>query len=167
MKILYIILALFIANSLFAQKKLPEIKIKDIKGREISTKDLIDSEKPVVISFWATWCKPCVIELPYFEKISEKYENKKVKVILVSLDFSDELESRLKPFLKKKGIKSEVLLLNESDPNTFINKVSTKWSGAIPATYIYKGKNIEFFEGSFTYGELESIIKQKLKENEE
>jgi thiol-disulfide isomerase/thioredoxin len=115
-----------------------------------------------VINFWATWCKPCVVELPYFEKINELYADKKVKVILVSLDFPDEMDTRLKPFVTKKGLKSDIILLNETDPNTFIDKVSPKWSGAIPATYIYKGSNSDFYEMSFSFEELETIIKQKI-----
>ena len=115
-----------------------------------------------VINFWATWCRPCVAELPHFEKLNSEYSYKAVKVILVSLDFADDIETRLKPFINKRNIKSQVILLNETDPNNFIDKVSTKWSGAIPASYIYKGSEAEFFEKSFTYEELKSIVEQKL-----
>ena len=51
-----------------------------------------------VINFWSTWCAPCVKELPYFEQVNQKYTNRKVKVILVSLDFPKQLETKLKPF---------------------------------------------------------------------
>ncbi len=115
-----------------------------------------------IVNFWATWCKPCVEELPYFEKIHTEYKNKKIKVLLVSLDFKDELESRLIPFIEKRKINSEIILLDESNPNTYIDKVSTNWSGEIPVTYIYKNQKVFFYEKSFTYDELEAIIKLKL-----
>ncbi len=115
-----------------------------------------------VINFWATWCKPCIKLLPYFERITESYSDQKVKVILVSLDFPKKLKSTLEPFVKKRNIKSEVLLLNDDDANTWIPKVSEKWEGAIPATLIYKNENRNFFERSFTYEELETEIQNIL-----
>jgi thiol-disulfide isomerase/thioredoxin len=117
-----------------------------------------------VFNFWATWCKPCVAELPYFEKLNKIYASEKLKIILVSLDFADEIDTRVMPFLLKNNIQSKVILLDESNPNTFIDKVSTQWSGAIPATYIFKGKLNSFYEKSFNYEELESIVNLKLNE---
>ncbi len=117
-----------------------------------------------LINFWATWCKPCVAELPYFEQINQEYSDKKLKVILVSLDFTDELETRLLPFLETRNIQSKVYLLNESNPNSYIDQINPQWSGAIPATLIYKGKDKFFYEQNFTYQELVSIINQKIQE---
>jgi len=121
-----------------------------------------DNDTLYIVNFWATWCKPCVAELPYFEKINSEYANNKVKVILVSVDFKDDLESRLIPFLKNKNIKSEVILLDETDPNMYIDKVSKKWSGAIPVTYIYRGDNVNFYEKNFTYKDLNLLVMQFL-----
>jgi thiol-disulfide isomerase/thioredoxin len=115
-----------------------------------------------LINFWATWCKPCVKELPYFELINEKYKGQKIKVILVSLDFVKDYDNVLLPFIKKKNLKSEVLLLNEPDGNSWIDKVSTNWSGAIPATLVYSKNNHDFYEQSFNYEQLDSIVKLKM-----
>ena len=104
-----------------------------------------------IVNFWATWCKPCIEELPYFEKINEEYGSKNVKVILVSMDMSKQVLSRLIPFLEKNKIKSEVILLNDVDADAWINKIDTSWSGALPATLIYNSKKRLFFEQSFTY----------------
>jgi thiol-disulfide isomerase/thioredoxin len=115
-----------------------------------------------VINFWATWCKPCVKELPYFEKLNRKYEDKKVRVILISLDFKRNLDSHLISFIRKNNIQSEVVLLDEPDYNSWINDVSSEWSGAIPATVFIKGSSgiKNFHEKEFTYDELVSELKK-------
>jgi len=111
-----------------------------------------------VVNFWATWCVPCVKELPYFEQLRENYSEKNVHVLLVSIDFSKAVETSLVPFLKKEKLKSEVVLLDDADANSWIPKVDENWSGAIPATIIYNQSKRAFFEKSFTYEELESEL---------
>lgn len=91
-----------------------------------------------VVNFWATWCKPCVKELPAFEELNTTYKDKKVKVVLASLDFPEKLESHVIPFVAKRNLQSEVVLLDDSDANYWIPAVSKEWSGAIPATLIVK-----------------------------
>lgn len=109
-----------------------------------------------VINFWATWCKPCVQELPFFEEINAEYP--KVQVTLVSLDFPKHIESKLIPFLKKNNLKSRVVLLDDDNANKWINEVDEHWSGAIPATIFYKGNKRIFHEKSFTKDELVNIV---------
>ncbi len=120
-------------------------------------------DKVHVVNFWATWCAPCVKELPYFEKINKVYKAKGVELLLVSLDFPREYETKLKPFLKEKQLKSEVVCLNDVGQNRWIPAIDTTWSGAIPATIIYKGGKRKFYEKSFTYEELEKEVQQFLK----
>ncbi|WP_396151119.1 TlpA disulfide reductase family protein [Flavobacterium sp.] len=112
-----------------------------------------------VINFWATWCVPCVKELPHFEKMNKKYKKEKFKMILVSLDFPKMIESRVIPFIKNKNLQAEVVVLNDPDANTWIEKVAKEWSGAIPATIIYRNEKRKFYEQSFTEEELETEIK--------
>jgi thiol-disulfide isomerase/thioredoxin len=111
-----------------------------------------------VINFWATWCKPCVKELPYFEAVNAMASEEKIKIILVSLDFPENLESHVMPFIKENNIKSEVILLADDNANEWIPKVDTTWSGAIPATVIYKADKRVFIEGSMTQAQIESSI---------
>jgi len=112
-----------------------------------------------VINFWATWCAPCVKELPYFEMINQKYADKKVKVILVSLDFKKQLDTKLRAFLNEKNLQSEIVVLIDPDANSWVDQVNPEWSGAIPATVVYKGSEQQFFEKSFdNQEELEAII---------
>jgi len=116
-----------------------------------------------VVNFWATWCAPCIKELPYFEKINEKYESDNVEVLLVSLDFPKNYDSKLKPFIKKHDLKSKVIAFDDVDQNKWIPAINEKWTGALPATIIYNNKKRQFYERSFTQQELETELKQFLK----
>jgi thiol-disulfide isomerase/thioredoxin len=106
------------------------------------------SDTTYILNFWATWCKPCVAELPHFEQIGQEFANKKVKIVLISTDFAKEINSRVVPFVQKQKLKNTVWLLNEPDANAWIDKISPKWSGAIPATLIFNNKRRKksFFE---------------------
>lgn len=116
-----------------------------------------------VINFWATWCKPCVEELPHFEKLAEHFKGKPVKVILVSLDFTNKIDM-VSAFVQRKKIASTVILLNQGNPNEWISKISPDWSGAIPATLFVRTSTStrKFHEGDFTYEALEKQIQQIL-----
>lgn len=112
-----------------------------------------------VINFWATWCKPCVEELPYFEDLHKNYKDRKVRVILVSLDFPRQIEQKVLPFVEKHKLQSDVVVLAENGAN-FIDKVDPSWSGAIPVTVIYNAKDRKFIgEQLADYEELEEIVK--------
>ena len=105
-----------------------------------------NNDTTYVINFWATWCIPCVKELPYFEELSSKYKNEKVKIILVSLDFTKE---QVNSFVVKKKIKNSIVLLADSKTNTWIDKVDSSWSGAIPITLFIKGNEKHFYEKDY------------------
>jgi thiol-disulfide isomerase/thioredoxin len=115
-------------------------------------------DKVHVVNFWATWCAPCVKEMPYFEQINTKYASNNVEVLFVSLDFPRQYDTQLKPFIKDKNIKSKVICLDDTDQNTWIPAIDATWSGAIPATLIYKGSKRQFYEQTFTYNQLETEV---------
>ncbi len=121
-----------------------------------------DNDTIRIINFWATWCRPCVVELPYFELINTKYKGYNVEVVLVSLDLESAISSKLIPFIKKQQITSTVIVLDDVDSNTWIPKIDKEWSGAIPATLICKGGECDFYEQSFTYMSLEAALKKML-----
>lgn len=131
------------------------IKISDLEKRVYN-----NSDTTYIVNFWATWCAPCVKELPDFEKINAEYKNKKIIVLLVTMDFKEDLEKKVIPFIKNKDLKSEILLLDESNANYFIPKISNDWTGALPGTLILNNKyNIKnFFEKKLTYEFLKSQI---------
>ena len=98
------------------------IEVVDFDG--LFSKIDLSVDKTYVINFWATWCGPCVKELPYFEEVNKQSEDKNTVVILVSLDFPSQIETKLKPYLKRNKIKSRVILLDDSKINTWVPKVS-------------------------------------------
>jgi len=122
---------------------------------------MLNSEASLtVFNFWATWCAPCIKELPYFEEVGLKNED--VKIYLVSLDFSNQLD-RVRKFVSNKALKSEVLFLDEKDPDTYMPKVSDEWSGAIPATLFVTDLGKKYFhEQAFEKEELEKFIAEYL-----
>ena len=120
-----------------------------------------NSEKPLVVNFWATWCAPCVKELPYFQKLHQ--ENPNIKVVTVSLDFEKQVESKLKPFLKKKNFSFVTTYMADKKFNNWISKVDENWSGAIPATWIINGNKGVFVEQEFaSFEELNQFVNESL-----
>lgn len=135
--------------------KVPVVKVDDLNKRMQSGNDTV-----YVVNFWATWCAPCVAELPFFEQIDSAYADKKVKVILMSTDFKKDINSRVVPFVEKKKLNSEVNFLDEIYDNEWIPKVDSLWQGNIPATKIYNSKTGKsfFLPRETTYAELDSLI---------
>jgi len=118
------------------------------------------SDTTYVINFWATWCGPCVTEMPAFNQLHNTYLKNKVRVILVSLDFGKDYQKRVKSFADKHLLKPWIVILDDPNSNEWIDKVNTNWSGALPATLIYYKNKRLFFEQSFTYEELEKEVKK-------
>lgn len=128
---------------------------------ELNTYIQKNNEKPLVINFWATWCAPCVIELPYFEELHQKNQN--IKIVTVSLDFDKQVESKLKPFLKKKNYSFVATYMADKNFNNWISKVDENWSGSIPATWIINGNKGIFVEQEFaSYEELNQFVNESL-----
>lgn len=147
---------LLTASSLSGQAQAP-LRSLDFDALEDRIRN--GSDTLYVVNFWATWCGPCVRELPYLESFHEKNKGGAVKVLLVSLDFSRQLDSKLKPFLEQRALQSEVIHLDAPNANSWIDRVSPEWSGAIPATLVRRGDKEIFHEGSFSsMKEIESLV---------
>jgi thiol-disulfide isomerase/thioredoxin len=121
-----------------------------------------DTARVLVVNFWATWCKPCVEELPYFETLRERYASDGLNVLLISLDFKSQKDKRLRPFLMEHPMGAEVALLADQAADLWMPQVSEDWDGAIPATVVIGpdkqmlGFHSEKFED---FRELENFIK--------
>src|SRR5882672_1101375 len=117
---------LFNAIACFSQE------IKKIRITELE-KTIRESKKPLIVSFWATFCIPCIEEIPYFEESVKGHKKDSIGLLLVSLDLREDYP-KIKPFAAKKKLTAPIVWLNETDADYFCPKVDSSWSGAIPAT---------------------------------
>ncbi|HRG89722.1 MAG TPA: TlpA disulfide reductase family protein [Chitinophagales bacterium] len=137
--------------------------MSEISLEQLQQAHVKDNDTLYVVNFWATWCKPCVAEMPFFGKAAETFGNQKVKIVFVSLNYPREIAA-VDKFVKQKNIRPTCYVLNAGSPNVWIDKIEKEWSGSIPATIMYKGgKKVYFREGDFTQTELDSIIKTNLQ----
>ncbi|MES1214800.1 MAG: TlpA disulfide reductase family protein [Bacteroidota bacterium] len=138
-------------------------EIKKVKITELE-KTIKESKTPLLVNFFATWCKPCIEEMPYFQEAVKKYEKEGIQLLLISLDFREEYPNGLTSFIKKRKIISPVAWLDETKADYFCPKIDAQWSGAIPATLFINNKRgyRKFFEEQLSLEKLEKEIKSML-----
>jgi thiol-disulfide isomerase/thioredoxin len=164
MKLYTLIAFVFLLSSGTHRTKIPPVRasVNYDQLKEIIEKN---DDKLYVVNFWATWCRPCIEELPHFLEVSSAYKNQApFQMILVSLDKAELLETDVAQMITKLNIDNDVYLLDDNKRmNYWISAVDSTWSGAIPATVFYKnGQKLHFTEGQLTKEELNTIIKKHL-----
>jgi thiol-disulfide isomerase/thioredoxin len=139
-------------------------KIEYIKVPELEKILKNPEDKLFVVNLWATWCAPCVAELPAFEKTAGEYDKSKVRFLMISLDFPNQIEKQLKPFLLKNKITLDVAVMMDVDYDSWIDKVDPQWQGTIPATLIFNNQDkIRYFHsGEISETELKGLINKFL-----
>ncbi|MCX8020981.1 MAG: TlpA family protein disulfide reductase [Chitinophagaceae bacterium] len=152
--------------SLIAQKVLsqniPAVKITDVE------KMMKESRGPMIINMWATWCGPCVEEMPYFIQETRNYNKKagadSIQLVFVSLDFKESYPAGISRFLSKQKIREKVVWLDETDADYFCPRFHPDWSGAIPATLFVNPKTgyLKFMEGQISHTRLKKLIKEMM-----
>ena len=151
-----IILA-FISTQQTAGQSIRKIHVKELE------KILSNQEnKLFILNLWATWCAPCVKEIPAFEKIAKEIDKSKVSFVMISLDFPSQIETQLKPFLKKNKTSLDVSVMMDTDYNSWIDKVDPTWEGNIPSTLFFNNskKTRYFHSGELSESELRKLINQ-------
>jgi thiol-disulfide isomerase/thioredoxin len=123
---------------------------------------IFKSDSILVINFWATFCKPCNEEIPYFQTTVNKYKDQKVKLLLVSLDLKDEYPDKIRLFAEKNNYTNQIVWLNETNADYFCPKVDKKWMGGIPSTLIINPKTgyRKFFEQQLKQEQFETELKK-------
>ncbi len=154
----------FILLSAGVQAQVRAVKITEVE------KMIAESKTPLIINCWATWCKPCVEEIPYFIEETNKRNNQaatsdSVSLVLVSLDFKESFPDAIKNFATKRNFTAEILWLDETNADYFCPKIDPKWSGAIPATLFINNKTgyRKFYEEQLSHDELKAEMMQLLK----
>ena len=134
-RIIFLFLALAVSVSLPVQSQsIPSWKIINLQ------KYIANTDSVLVINFWATFCKPCIRELPYIQSISQKLKNKRVGILLVSLDLTEAYPGTIDSFVKANSYTAPIVWLNETNADYFCPKIDRAWSGAIPATLFINRK---------------------------
>ncbi|HKZ67747.1 MAG TPA: TlpA disulfide reductase family protein [Chitinophagaceae bacterium] len=155
----FILIVFFFSLSVSGQE-VKKIKITDLE------KIIAESKTPLIINFWATFCKPCMEEIPHFQKLEKKYRDSGVKLLLVSLDMKDDFPEKVNAFIKKKKIVTPTAWLDETNADYFCPKIDKAWSGAIPATLFINNRNSyrKFTEEPLPEKQLENEIRTVLQQ---
>ena len=154
-----ILFLLFLQLATVQGQEIKSVKITDIE------KIIAESKTPLIINMWATWCLPCIEELPYFQKEVAEHSKDSLQLILVSLDFKESFPSGIVKFMNKRKITAPVVWLDETNADYFCPKIDAKWSGAIPATLFINNKTgyRKFVEGKISPEQLKKEIRAVLK----
>ncbi len=135
-------------------------QVRNMKMTELN--ELIEtSTTPMVINFWATWCVPCLQEIPYFISVAKEFKEEGVSLLLVSLDMQED-SAKVEPFAIKRKITAPIVWLNETNADYFCPIIDDRWSGSVPATLFVntKMKYRKFLEKALSEETLRKEIQQ-------
>jgi thiol-disulfide isomerase/thioredoxin len=123
------------------------------------------ADHPLIVTFWATWCKPCIEELPLLQEAVQQNKPEKVELVMVSLDFPEAYPKDILDFIKRKNISATFFWLNETDADHFCPVIDKQWQGSIPATLFINQQNSyrKFFEKKISTKELDVTVQSMLK----
>lgn len=104
---------------------------------------------PTLINFWATWCVPCMEEMPILLELHRSEDYKDINFVFVNMDFEKDIETKVREYITKENIFAQTAVLDAPKPNTWIDKVNEDWSGAMPFTMVTNGDKVASHNGKF------------------
>jgi thiol-disulfide isomerase/thioredoxin len=157
MRIVIVILLLG-AGIIGHAQTIKKIKITDLE------QTIAQSDHPLIVNFWATFCVPCVKEIPYFQSTIARYQSEQVELILVSLDLPDYYPAKIASFAQGRGFTARIVWLDETNADYFCPRVDPKWSGGIPSSLFINNKTHyrRFFDRQLTEPQVDLEIKKML-----
>jgi thiol-disulfide isomerase/thioredoxin len=157
-----LLISLISTNDNYSQQS--EIKVETIDKLKLEKLIKERNGKVLLLNLWATWCVPCREEFPDLVRLSSNYKNKNVEVVGISIDYPEEINSKIIPFLKKQNVNFINFVNGFEKDEHLIDMIDPKWNGALPATVIYdeKGKKKVFLEGKKSYSEFQKTISKMI-----
>jgi len=139
-------------------------EVKAVKVTELS-KTIKESKTPLIVNFWATFCVPCIQEMPYFQEMARQYKSENVSLVFVSLDLKEAYPSKVNAMAKKLQLTFPVVWLNETNADYFCPKIDTTWSGGMPSSLFVNNATgyHKFFEDQLSKEKLEGVIKEMIE----
>lgn len=161
--IFVLLLIVGLTFSLTAQSK-KKITIEEIDKTKLEKLIKNRKGKVLFLNVWASWCPPCKKEFPDIVKLADKYKNKKVEIVGLSVDDRSDLESEVIPFLEKNNVNFKIYIHNFDKVEDLINFLNPKWKGEIPTTFIYDTKGVQkkFIIGMRDFESFNSAIQEVL-----
>ncbi len=134
--------------------------VAPINGKKLDSLIANRNDNILLVNMWAAWCEPCKEEFPDLIKLSSEYKKKKVHIVAISVDYPDEVDEKIIPFLNSLRIPFPIYVADFPSQDSLINKFNAEWSGAVPATFIFdkKGNQQKFLLGKQTYHQLKNAV---------
>ena len=154
----------FILTFLLAAASIDAQEVKAVKVTELS-RTIKESKTPLIVNFWATFCVPCLQEIPYFQEMAQQYKSQNVSLIFVSLDLKEAYPTKVNAMTKKLKLTFPVVWLNETNADYFCPKIDTTWSGGMPSSLFINNATgyHRFFEDQLSKEKLEKEIQEMIK----
>jgi thiol-disulfide isomerase/thioredoxin len=158
MKSVLIIIFLFFTATISAQE-IKRIKVTDLE------KTIKESKTPLIVNFWATFCVPCIEEIPYFQELAQQYKSKDVSLVFVSLDLREAYPNKIIAMAKRLNLIFPVAWLDETNADYFCPKIDTSWTGGMPSSLFVNNTTgyHKFYEDQLSREKLEKEIENMLK----